>query len=228
MTEPGARIRESQPDIVPDRDAPEGTPAWVSYWHVQAMDAVKDAKFFGHILRNVLGKLHESGGFQLLRDPHGRPFELWEQYCRAPQPHGLGYEPAAIDALIRDRESTTVRRGRAAAATTGDVLAPHAQPDAQSAHQKQAGRAQRAGISRRSQQKLDKLARLRPDLFERVRSEGMPVQRACIIAGFEKERTTVEMSGAGVVRAFDRLPIVEQQAVVERIQKWIDDYCAAP
>lgn len=229
MTKPDIRIRESSPDIVPDRDATEGTPAWAAYWHVQAMDAIKDAKFSGRILRNVLGKLHESGAFQILCDQWGRPFDVWEQYCRTPQPHGLGYEPAAIDAIIRDRESATVRRGRAADATTGEVL-PEGRPEklGNLPSFSQESRAQQAGISPRSQRKLDKLARLRPDLFERVRAEGLAVSRACILAGWEKEQTRVEPSGDGLIRVFDRLPAVEQQKLVARVRRWISDNEAAP
>jgi hypothetical protein len=47
----------------------------------------------------------------------------------------------------------------AAANTTGEVLPKHTHPDGQISHQKQADRASANGVSRRTQRKLDRLAR---------------------------------------------------------------------
>jgi hypothetical protein len=47
-------------------------------------------------------------------------------------------------------------------------------------------RAKEHNISPRTQRKLDKLARLRPDLLAQVRAGELSVNRACIVAGYGK------------------------------------------
>jgi hypothetical protein len=53
----------------------------------------------------------------------------------------------------------------------------------------QSARAEDGGISRYQQHKLDKLARLRPDLKRRVAQGELSVHRAALLAGFVKAYT---------------------------------------
>jgi hypothetical protein len=56
----------------------------------------------------------------------------------------------------------------------------------------QPARAKASGISRRQQQRLDKLARQRPDLHEEVKADRLTVNQANIQAGFVKEGTILD------------------------------------
>jgi hypothetical protein len=88
--------------------------------------------------------------------------------------------PIAVDGCgwRRDRRDFGLPEARkiavqaAAEVTTGDVL-PEGRPPtdtAQFAQLTQETRAEEAGVSRRTQQKLDALARRRPDLLDEVRA----------------------------------------------------------
>jgi hypothetical protein len=66
--------------------------------------------------------------------------------------------------------TAALRVTAAAKAATGEVLPAHIHPDGQSSHHRQTERASRAGISVRTQRKLDRLAKVRPDLLAEVRT----------------------------------------------------------
>jgi hypothetical protein len=109
------------------------------------------------------------------------------------------------------------RIAEAAAATTGEVLTsrqPHRGQPARDrrgagttssasrrgnrhfAGSSQPARAKANEVSGRTQRKLDELARLRPDLLERVRARELSVHRACVQAGFGRDQTPLEKAQA--------------------------------
>ena len=103
---------------------------------------------------------------------------------------------------------------RSAETTTGDEALPkHAHPDPQFADQTQASRAQQKGISQRTQEKLDALARRAPDLMARVRAGEMTTHRACIEAGIVKVPTPLDATKKMVRRLApeDRIALVQWQ-----------------
>jgi hypothetical protein len=95
--------------------------------------------------------------------------------------------------------TAALRVEAAAKATMGAVLPAHVHPDGQSSHHRQTERASRAGISVRTQRKLDRLAKVRPDLLAEVRAGRLSAHRAALEAGIVKE-------AAGDGRAPDRPP----------------------
>jgi hypothetical protein len=83
------------------------------------------------------------------------------------------------------------RVGAAARATTGAVLPAH-RPREESRHVadlSQPARAKAAGVSVRTQRKLDRLARERPDLLAEVRAGRLSAHRAAIEAGVVRKPT---------------------------------------
>jgi hypothetical protein len=71
-------------------------------------------------------------------------------------------------------------------ATTGKVLAEGRPAKiAQIAQFDQAARANKSGTSRRTQQKLDALARKRPDLLKEVQAGEKSTHAGCVEAGIE-------------------------------------------
>ena len=57
-----------------------------------------------------------------------------------------------------------------------------------------ASRAEANGVSRYTQQKLDKLARVAPEMLERVQSGALSCHRACILAGIVRVPTPLEVA----------------------------------
>lgn len=93
---------------------------------------------------------------------------------------------------------------RAAEQTTGETLPAHSHPDVQFAHQKAATRAMQSGISRRSQIKLDRLARDYPALHERVKAGALSVNAAAIEAGFVAPTFSAPLAVEALARALAR------------------------
>jgi hypothetical protein len=96
----------------------------------------------------------------------------------------------------RPAMSAALRIEAAAEATTGEVLPAHVHPDGQLSHHRQTERASRAGISVRTQRKLDRLARVRPDLLTEVRAGRMSAHRAALEAGIVGQATEDERAGS--------------------------------
>jgi hypothetical protein len=90
----------------------------------------------------------------------------------------------------------------------GKVLPEGNTPTAQIAQLSQTGRAGQNGISRRTQQKLDRLARDFPLLLEKVQQGEVSVHRACIRAGLVKEVTSLEV----IKRHWKKLSAAERRA----------------
>jgi hypothetical protein len=124
--------------------------------------------------------------------------------------------------------ATAVERGVTAAnATKGEVLgrgrqaaAAAADVNGQIAHlDSQADRAQQAGVSQRTQRKLDALARRAPALLAEVRAGRLSAHRACVEAGIVTEPTPLER--------LRRLWVKATPAERARFRRWIDSAEAA-
>ena len=122
----------------------------------------------------------------------------WEDFCR----DHLERTPEFIEAMLvgaealghkrpfSDKEAVTAaQRGQEAAKATSKDTAPTKQgqrSDLQPAQITQVKKAEESGVSRRHQQKLDALARSRPDLLEAVRAGIMSAHCAAVEAGIVK------------------------------------------
>ena len=105
---------------------------------------------------------------------------------------------------------------RSAETTTGDEALPadgtvHPGNASQFTNHTQASRAGAAGVSKRTQEKLDALARRAPDLMARVRAGEMTTHRACIEAGIVKVPTPLDATKKMVRRLTpeDRIALVQ-------------------
>jgi hypothetical protein len=113
--------------------------------------------------------------------------ERYRRYAEATTPEAKQHEREEAAAEI------ATRIANAAKATNGEVL-PEGRPPAPEAGQEtaqfrqlsQSKRAKENGVSRYTQQKLDALARLRPDLLEEVRAGRKSAHRAATEAGIVK------------------------------------------
>jgi hypothetical protein len=81
----------------------------------------------------------------------------------------------------------------------------------------QAERAKSSGVSRRSQQKLDRLARDFPDLHEQVKQGKLSPHRAGILAGFRKEPSALDL----LKKAWEKATEAERAAF---LMLWSCDY----
>jgi hypothetical protein len=127
--------------------------------------------------------------------------QKYEIYNRIPAEKPYGSMDAMLKAEIgvtydESLQNVAARLGlrilEAAQATTGEVLPQHKHPHPQFASQTQAERARQNGVGKRTQEKLDALARKAPHQLERVRAGEVSVTRACIEAGIEKGQTPLE------------------------------------
>ena len=139
---------------------------------------------------------------------------------------GLGLDPEAVRWAVEGLEITgsdvpvpfadaigagksAAERIRAAAtATTGDVLPADGSVNpgnaAQFAHHTQEERAEAAGTSRRTQQKLDALARRAPELLEQVKAGDLSVHAAAKAAGIVRDLTPLETLKRAWIKASDK------------------------
>jgi hypothetical protein len=102
-------------------------------------------------------------------------------------------EPETPVGLPEVLANTASGRTQAAArVTTGEVLPKHAHPDSQFTNQTQASRAEKSGISKRQQEKLDALATKDPVRFAEVQAGTKSCHRACVEAGIVKAPSTLD------------------------------------
>jgi hypothetical protein len=53
-------------------------------------------------LHATVTTIHESGLFRSLRDFHGKPFNSFDGYCRAPRPFGLNLSQRRLERIVSD------------------------------------------------------------------------------------------------------------------------------
>ncbi len=82
-----------------------GSEPWVRWVFEAAKRALNDATADREHVQVRVEALKTDDRFRQLRDAEGRNFWMWEAFCTTPQPHGLGYSPEAIDAIIAERKS---------------------------------------------------------------------------------------------------------------------------
>lgn len=137
-----------------------------------------------------------------LRENPDRLPKPWKELCKdleEPKPGWFDFL-ADHEEEIRGKSYTEARtaqdrRTAAAKATTGEVRPAHRVKGKEVCNlhtSSQKERAQQARIGRRTQIKLDRLARERPDLLEEVKAGRLSTHGAAIEAGIVKVPTTLE------------------------------------
>jgi hypothetical protein len=124
-------------------------------------------------------------------------FESWEEFCGffcPEKPERLNTLIAALEVLEAKGDGRDFSAGQAARIvaaaerTTGEVLPSH-RPAAESrqvSDLSQPARAAEAGVSERTQRKLDALAHRRPDLLDEVKAGRRSAHAASLEAGIVK------------------------------------------
>jgi len=62
----------------------------------------------GKLLKERFGLMEREKGYQQLDDVFGHPFPSVRAFCLADPPHGIGFDPAVLDALVRDTRHMTL------------------------------------------------------------------------------------------------------------------------
>jgi hypothetical protein len=103
-----AKMKTFSIDQAIDQDAPKGSAPWARAIRLNMTRMLKDAKtelrrFSGYV------RLFETHlAYQQLDDAYGHPFPSMRAFCLAKQPHGLGYDPAMLEALVKETREITL------------------------------------------------------------------------------------------------------------------------
>ena len=160
------------------------------------------------------GQEHADPGPELvhpLLDLGVEPFATHEEFCRTPQPFGLGYRKEDIDAIMGERKAAARERSRQAAeATTGETLSQGNPTGSNQDGPKQEmgnlpvssqpDRAAKSGIGERTRRELDRLARDFPERHGRVKAGSLSVNGAWIAAGLGRRMVRVPDDPEGAAR----------------------------
>lgn len=175
--------RVSRPFDLGDPTAEPGSLPWVKWVFEDAKSVLNDATTAREHVQWPVAAVRTDDRFRLLMDANGRPFFMWEVFCTTPQPHGLGYSPEVIDAIIAERKTIAQRDaedqrrqrtpGRPSK-TDNNVNNSTGRPEGNTA-----------------EQGLRRLRKDRPDLHQRVLAGELTVHGAMVLAGFRTKTITV-------------------------------------
>lgn len=100
------KIRSRQSSPFGDLNAPRDSPAYAVAIKSKAQAALNSVQSDSKQLETWIDILQRDKLYRRLDNAEGHPFWSWEQFCTAEQPHGLGYSPAALTALIHERRTS--------------------------------------------------------------------------------------------------------------------------
>ncbi|MBD2448569.1 hypothetical protein H6G76_15690 [Nostoc sp. FACHB-152] len=87
-----------------DLTAPAGSRPWAIAVRLEMQAVLHDAAFNAQQLKAWRDLIKQYDGYQQLVDEHGKPFNSYEELCKAQPPFGFGCEPSDIDKIIRELE----------------------------------------------------------------------------------------------------------------------------
>jgi hypothetical protein len=180
-----------------DLCAPKGSYDHILAVHEEAKAALNNATTSREEVQAWVGLLKENANFRQLRDARGYQFMLWEEFCTTPQPHGLGYDPEAIEAIIAERQSVEALAFRA----EEEPLAEHRRP------KKEEDKGNNITFMRGTSPDYlsRRIARDRPDILERMKAgEFRSVRAAALEAGIVKPTVSFELEPESASRALIR------------------------
>jgi len=91
--------------------ATPGTPQWALAIKLKLQSVLKKSIVANaEQLKAWRELMKQPAAYQQLLDEHGKPFNSYEELCRAEPPHGLGCEPKEIAELINGLESTKTEK----------------------------------------------------------------------------------------------------------------------
>lgn len=197
------KLRRAPLDEVGDLDAPPGSRPWsIAVWS-KMRSALKDERMSARHLEQWRNRFVEFHGYQNLTDEAGEPFPTFAAFCHAPEPFGLGYDPAAIDAIITERRSAEAR------AQAPKKLAEHRRPTADEESDKGVVNTFIERGSTNADYLTARIARDRPDILDRMKAgEYRSVRAAALDAGIVRRRVSIpaddcERAARALLRHFD-------------------------
>jgi hypothetical protein len=166
-----------------DPTAPRGTLPWVRYVFEQAKIALNDASTMREHVQSQVSALRTGDHFRLLTDSHGRNFFMWEMFTTTDQPHGLGYDQEAIDAIIAERKTIAQRDAEDQRRQRPTGRPPKTGNNVPNSTKRPEGNTAEKGLRR--------LRKDRPDLHQRVLAGELSAHAAMVLAGFRTKTITV-------------------------------------
>jgi hypothetical protein len=191
-----------------DVNAQPGSLQWAIAVRVRLQAYLKEHHTNVEHLEVMLRGMIEEQGWRHLKSQVGQTFKSFEQFCREKEPWGLGYDPASIDEIVRERKSA-----QALAASTKPLqqqggIRKHNEGQVDNIKLLQGG-TQSAYLTAR-------IARDRPDILEGMTAGWFPsVRAAAIEAGIIKVPTSTERAQ----KAFLKLSTDEREAFLN----WISE-----
>jgi len=195
--------RVSVLDDIGDRDAPAGSRPWARWFVDEAQRLRQHMDFDVKLLQKAIVKLERYEAWK----PLG--FPTWEALCRAE----LDLDGQQVESIKKAREGATLRKVLEAQATSQGERS-----DLCTVQKSQSDRADDNGVSRRTQVYLDRLARDRPDLLDRVRSGELKAKTAAKLAGIVRVPTPLERAEKAyrAMSPQDRQELRRRQDAIDR------------
>ena len=206
---------------LPDPRMGPGTKDWAEIRKTRLQMAVRDLERAPESLEMEIDIGDRGGAWRLLADADGHTFSGFDDFCRAPLPHGLGRDPHRLRGEIQTaKERVQTMAGKAT------PLAPAPKKGGPSANPSGLGSDDYLGCvkpkqDRGAQYYLDRIARDAPDLLEKVKAGHIKSARqAAIQAGIVKVKPADPFKA--VVRALDKLSLDRLRELRDTLDKFIE------
>jgi hypothetical protein len=180
-----------------DLGAPIGSEPWAIAVRVEIQDALKNERFEAGRLQRLLETMRRANGYTALCGPDKQPFASFRDFCVARYPYGLGYEPAALDAIVEERKTAQALALKAEAV-------PLAEHGGDRPEQEQGDNITSPERGTSSTYLARRIARDRPDILHRMKAgEFRSVRAAAIEAGIVKVPTALDLLRRAWAKATD-------------------------
>jgi len=141
--------------------------------------------------------LSQHKGFLALSNADGEQFQTFESFCRAPMPHGLGYDIGAVNAIIDERKTAEAR------AQEPKFIALDRGPHTDSERESNPDDIRNSGYGTSAEYLTARIARDHPDVLSRMRSgEFKSVRQAALSVGIVRPRASVYVDDPDKVSEF--------------------------
>jgi hypothetical protein len=173
-------------DEVGSLEAPKGTAPWARAMRIELRQMWHDGTTQLHRFQRYLTLMERERGYQQLDDVFGHPFPTMRAFCVAPPPHGVGFDPAVLDALADETRQMTVGEIVAEVQALGEHgTNQYSNQDLDTSKSSAKGTTSRYRIAR--------LKRDHPDIAEALaRGEYRSVRAAAKAAGFVRELSPLD------------------------------------
>ncbi len=195
-----------------DLTAPPGSQRWAIAVRMRIQNKLSDYDSNASRLKRLIADMAQHEGYKELYDPSGQPFTSWRAFCLARLPFGLGYDPDALDAVVKERMTAQERAKEPkelhqhGEVGNGRVCVTNSTPVSKSID---------------ADYLTARIARDRPDILERMKAgEYTSVRQAALDAGIVKPRLSVPATLEGAERAIRRqFTSAEIQQLIDRLQR---------